>query len=392
MNKMGISKTLSVWYRRNFSNPEAVSLFLTLVFGLVFFELFGLFFMPVIVSIILAYLLLRPVKLLNRLKLPEVLSVTVVFLLFIGVIVIFFLILMPLLWHQLSNLTSAMPTLFTTIKGWLGHLIQKYPNVFSASQAQDVLSFLQRHVTHVAQYILSFSLTLIPNVIQLVIYLVLVPLLLFFFLKDADLIIKWFDPYLPRNRTVLSSVLSQMNTKIGAYIRGKVIEVLILGAATYIVFVLLGLRYPFLLSVLVGLSTIVPYIGALLAFIPIVILSLLQWGMGAEFVYVVISYWLIQTVDANIVAPLLFSEALSLHPIVIILSVIIFGGIWGFWGIFFSIPLASLCWTVLQAWPKHLVMPELLTEGASSRNEGDMNQARTDPQDSNSKENENPDT
>ena len=353
MQKIGIRQAMSGWYHRNFSNPEAVSLFLTLVFGLLFFELFGSFFMPVIVSVVLAYLLLMPVKLLNRMRFPKTLSVIIVFTLFVGLVIFLSFVLLPLIWRQLAALISSMPSFFMDMKQWVAELTVKYPKVISSQWIQHVVNYLQQHTTSLAQYLLSFSLTLIPGVIQIVLYLIMVPLLLFFFLKDASLIIQFFDPYLPKNRTVLSKVVNVMNAKIGAYIRGRVLEIFILGVTCFIAFASLGLRYPILLSSLVGLGCLIPYVGAVLVSIPVIVVALMQWGLGTSFVYLIIVYAIIQALDANILVPLLFAEALSLHPVVIILACIIFGGIWGFWGIFFAIPLASLVWEVLQAWPQH---------------------------------------
>ncbi len=119
-----------------------------------------------------------------------------------------------------------------------------------------------------------------------------------------------------------------------------------------IVFTLLGLQYAFLLGVLLGLSVIVPYIGAVIVTIPIGIVGLMQWSLSVHFTYLMIGYALIITLDGNLLVPLLFSEVMDLHPIVIILSVLILGGIWGFWSVFFAIPLATLVKAVLNAWPK----------------------------------------
>jgi len=77
-----------------------------------------------------------------------------------------------------------------------------------------------------------------------------------------------------------------------------------------------------------------------------------QWGWTASFGYVLIAYGIIQALDGNVLVPLLFSEVVNLHPVAIIVAVLVFGGVWGFWGIFFAIPLATLVQAVLKAWPK----------------------------------------
>jgi putative permease len=64
------------------------------------------------------------------------------------------------------------------------------------------------------------------------------------------------------------------------------------------------------------------------------------------------AYAVIQLIDGNILAPLLLSEVVNLHPTAVIVALLVFGSIWGFWGIFFAIPLASLVHAVLNAWPR----------------------------------------
>jgi putative permease len=144
-----------------------------------------------------------------------------------------------------------------------------------------------------------------------------------------------------------------MDEQIANYVRGKVVEILLIGAVTYISFLLLGVNYAELLGVLVGLSVVIPYIGAAVVTLPVLLVAYFQFGTGTEFISVVVVYSIIQAVDGNVLVPLLFSEAVNLHPVVIITAVLVFGGLWGLWGVFFAIPLATLVKAVLSAWPKH---------------------------------------
>jgi putative permease len=108
-----------------------------------------------------------------------------------------------------------------------------------------------------------------------------------------------------------------------------------------------------LLSFLVGLSVIIPYVGAIAVTVPIALIGFFQWGFSAKLGYLLIMYQIIQILDGNVLVPLLFSEVVDLHPLAIIVSVLFFGGLWGLWGVFFAIPLAALTQAVLDAWPRH---------------------------------------
>ncbi|MEC8207788.1 MAG: AI-2E family transporter, partial [Pseudomonadota bacterium] len=134
------------------------------------------------------------------------------------------------------------------------------------------------------------------------------------------------------------------------YIRGKVFEILIVGTASFIAFAVLDLRYAALLGVLVGLSVLIPFVGAALVTIPVAAVALFQFGLETQFWTILIIYGVIQALDGNVLVPLLFSEAVDLNPVFIIVAVLFFGGLWGFWGVFFAIPLASLVKALINAW------------------------------------------
>lgn len=124
-----------------------------------------------------------------------------------------------------------------------------------------------------------------------------------------------------------------------------------MSAVNYVTFAVMGINYALLLGIAVGVSVLIPYIGAVAVTIPVTVVALFQWGISSEFAYLMLAYAIVQTLDANLLTPLLFSEAMNLHPIAIILAVLIFGGLWGFWGVFFAIPLATLVKAVVNSWP-----------------------------------------
>lgn len=350
--KNPIIQSITAWMQRTFSDPGAVGLFFTLLFGFLFIEFFGHFFLPVIISVVLAYLLHSVVRLLERWRSPHLLAVIVIYILFLGLFVYAVLGLIPILWKQSTNLINELPLAFAKSQVWVADLIHRYPKIFSAKMIEHSSLFFKSQMSMIGEHVLNISLATISNVIQLVLYLILVPLLVFFFLKDSGPITKWFSRFMPKNRGLVLRVWSEVNEKIGCYIRGRVWEILIIGLLSSITFALLDLQYAVLLGSLVGLSVIVPYVGAILVTIPVLIVALMEWGMSAHFLYLLGAYVGIIIVDANVLVPLLFAETMDLHPVVIILSVIVFGGMWGFWGVFFAIPLATLVNAVLRAWPK----------------------------------------
>jgi putative permease len=142
-----------------------------------------------------------------------------------------------------------------------------------------------------------------------------------------------------------------MDAQIGNYIRGKFNEIIIVGSVSFVVFQLMGLNYAPLLAMLVGVSVIIPYIGAAVVTLPIAFVAYFQWGLSSDFVWLMIWYAVIQFLDGNVLVPILFSDAVNLHPVAIISAILVFGGMWGFWGVFFAIPLATLVKALINVWP-----------------------------------------
>ena len=113
-----------------------------------------------------------------------------------------------------------------------------------------------------------------------------------------------------------------------------------------------------LLALLNGVSVLVPYIGAAVVTFPVALVAYFQWGFTSDFGILMGAYFVIQALDGNALVPVLFSEVVNLHPVAIITAVLVFGGLWGFWGVFFAIPLATLVQAVLTAWPTSAVEPD----------------------------------
>ncbi|MGA4637101.1 AI-2E family transporter [Pseudomonas solani] len=345
-------KVLRDWVQRYFSDEEAVVLAVFLVLGFTLVLTLGNMLAPVLAGLVLAFLMQGVVNFLERLRMPETLAVWLVFALFIGALTLFLVVLMPLLWQQLSTLFNELPRMLGEWQSLLLLLPERYPHLVTDEQVLNAIEVTRSEIGKFGQWALTFSLSSLPLVVNLMIYLVLVPILVFFFLKDRELIQRWMSGYLPRERALMTQVWREMHQQIANYIRGKVIEIVICGGVTYVAFVSLGLNYAALLALLVGLSVVVPYIGAVVVTVPVALIALFQWGWGDQFIYLMVVYGVIQALDGNILVPLLFSEAVNMHPVAIICAVLLFGGLWGFWGIFFAIPLATLFKAVLDAWPR----------------------------------------
>ncbi len=348
------------WFTNAFSNPQVVLLSLLLFLGFAIIYMMGDILAPVLASIVIAYLLEGLVDMAERNNLPRLPAVLVVFTAFVALLLFILLALLPLVMQQSVELVQQFPAMISKGQESLMELPANYPNFISPEQLQELFAQVRENLISLGQALLSSSASSVVSVLTAVIYLVLVPLMVFFFMKDKEIIVQWFTRFLPKERYLVAGVWKDVDGQIGNYVRGKFWEVVILLVVSFVTFSLMGLNYALLLGVLMGLSVIVPYVGATLVTIPVVVVGYFQWGWSEPFAYIMVAYAVIQSLDGVLLVPLLFSEVVNLHPVAIVIAILVFGGLWGLWGVFFAIPLATLVQAVLHAWPNidELVLTE----------------------------------
>ena len=350
--KNGIFQFIRDWVNRHFSDPQVLILSFLLVFGfIVIFKLGGML-IPVFVSIIIAYLLDGIIGRLAFLKIPRIAAVLIVFLLFLASMIMLLVGLLPLLSQQIAQLVQQFPSMISSGQKELMRLPERYPGFVSEAQIAYVLEFVGLELTSVMKRILSYSIASVRGFISILVYLILVPLMVFFLLKDKHKILNWVNSILPDHRGLATEVWREVNQQTGNYVRGKIWEILIIWGTSYVTFKFLGMNFSMVLSLMVGLSVLVPYVGVTVVFLPVALFAYFQWGLTTDFFYALIAYSVIQLLDGNLLAPLLLSEVVDLHPVAIIVAVLLCGGLWGIWGLFFAIPLATLAHAVLKALSK----------------------------------------
>lgn len=343
---------LRKWIDRYLADEEALVLMLLLVVTFTAIVMMGNVLAPVIASAIIAFLLQGMITRLVQWHCPHWLALALTYIVFLGVLTLIIFVVLPLSWRQLITLFNELPRMLNQGTKLLMLLPDQYPDLLTYAQVEDLMDITGAELGKLGQWVVSFSMANIGNLVALVIYLVLVPILVFFFLKDKDQVLALVGNLLPKKRPLMTSIWHEMNDQIANYVRGKSIEIFLVGGVAYVAFVLWDLNYAALLGLLVGLSVVIPYIGATVVTLPVALIAYFQWGLDSHFTYVMVTYIVIQALDGNVLVPLLFSEAVNLHPTAIIMSVLVFGGIWGMWGVFFAIPLATLVKAVFNAWPR----------------------------------------
>jgi putative permease len=305
----------------------------------------------VIVSVVIAYLLQGAVLKLEQWRCPHVMAVSLVCVLGFGLVSVALFWLLPLVWQESRAFINELPTNVQRIQSYMNQLPHEYSHYISVAQIQQFVLVVKRELASFGKVMLSFSLASIPGFIELVVYAILVPLMVFFFLKDSRQILSWLSHFQPQQSRLVHQVRHEVNVQIGHYIRGKFLELLIVFVINALIFKWFHLNYAIVLAFFTGVSVLIPYIGVLLVSIPVVLVAYLQYGLQPDFAYLMIGYGIVMLLDGNVLVPVLFSETMAIHPVAIIVAIIFFGGLGGFWGVFFAIPLATVVKAVLDAWP-----------------------------------------
>jgi putative permease len=345
-------ESIKVWLRRYLGDPQVVGMLLVLVALTLIIFFLGRQLAPVFAAIIIAYLLGGLVRRLRGLGVPHLPAVIIMFTGFMALLLLTMFWLVPLFIRQLTQLVQQLPAILSEAQGLLLRLPEQFPGLIMEQQVTQLVSSLGTELMSSGQQLLAYSVSSVVVAITIIVYLLLVPLMVFFLVRDQDRILDWLAGFLPRDRQLTDTVLAEINDQIGNYVRGKVWEILIIGSVTYATFTFLGVQYTLLLAVATGLSVLIPFVGVAVVTVPVAAVAYFQFGISADFYYVLIAYGVIQLIDGNLLAPLLFSEVVNLHPIAIIVAILVFGGLWGFWGVFFAIPLATVVNAILRAWPR----------------------------------------
>ena len=335
---------------RFFFNEESIYFGFLLLSCFIFILLFGNILLPVFLSIVIAFLLNGLLRSFESLRISHTVSLSLTLIIFFGFYLSIFIAL-PSLGAQINSLLQNLPVIAVAFQDTFSGLAETYGDIFSDEDINTLFLNFSDQVNNLLSQALGQLAGTISFMFNAVLYAILVPIMVFFFLKDKTVLLPMLTGFLPKKRGFMNSVFSEMNDQLYNYVTGKVIEMFVVASFSYLVFALLGLPYAVLIAILVGLSVIIPFFGAILVTIPVAFLGLYEWGLTSQFYWLMFLYLLIQILDGNVLVPFLFSTRNNLHPVMIIITILFFGGIWGFWGLFFAIPLATFIKAIVNSWP-----------------------------------------
>lgn len=300
------------------------------------------FFSITLVPLMLAgffFYLLRPlVDLLERWKLNRSLAILLLYVVFAGILTGFILWVWPSLRDQVVALVQNAPALFASLGDQLHELEQSgflqdlFPgDVTPLTQLTDYLnrgfSFLTNYIMNLFSFVSNFAIVLFTF-----------PILLYYMLKEGGKFGKMLVGFLPnRFKDEGASVLDEINNALKGFIVGRVLVNLALGVLMYIGFLIIGLPYALLLTVVAVIANFIPFIGAILSSIPIVIIGFIQSPGTAIWSLLVILA--AQQIQDNLIGPYIFGKQLDIHPVTIIILILVGQDLGGIIGILLVVPI-----------------------------------------------------
>ena len=333
-----------------YEEEQFAALFILIIFAVLLYFI-GSTITPVFVSILVAYLLNGVMNFFEEKNYTKKVSFYFTFTIFLA-FYLFVLLSLPYVTGQIASLINELPAIVAFVENLFNDLIIRYPNFFTTEQVEEIFTSSASLIPSIAEQVLIQLNTSFSAIMNALIFLILTPILVFFFLKDKREMLSYLTYFLPKKRSLLSKIWSDLNIQLFGYVRGKALEMLIVASITSLAFLFLEVNYSVILGILVGMSVLIPLFGAILVTIPVVAIGLFQWGLDTSFFIFLFVYFMIQILDGNVLFPLLMGNEVNLHPVLIILSILVFGGIWGFWGLLLAVPIATLIRAVFKVWPK----------------------------------------
>ncbi|MBC2304601.1 AI-2E family transporter [Listeria booriae] len=305
-------------------------------------------FLPILISGFLFYMFNPLVLFLEKRKVPRLVSVLSIFVIFIGAIVLAVVQLGPILADQVASLVSAAPKYWDQFQHWWDNLVQNsnIKNVDIKAEMEKLNISIPKILDTVISS-LSGSLGMIFGFISgFVMILVTVPFILFYMFKDGHKFLDSSEKFFPAGiRKEAREMIQAMNKTISTYISSQAIDCLFVGIFTMIGYFIIGEPYALLFGLIAGVTNIIPYLGPFIGAAPAVIVALFDSPLQAILVIVVVT--IVQQIDSNLLSPYIMGKSLSIHPLTIIIILIVAGNLAGIFGMILGVPTYAVVKTLI---------------------------------------------
>jgi len=305
---------------------------------------------PFLISIVLAYLLLPLVRAMERRRISRIAAIVVIYLIFAIIVLLLCVRVMPLFLGDLQELALQLPGYASQLQELLTHLQEDYRRFNLPGYVRDLIDNNIQGLGNLLTAELERSYNFLIGLFGRVLLLLLVPILTFYFLRDEAILKEKLLALFPgRARRRLVALAVDIDTALGAFIRGALLVSLAVGLMTYIGLLILGVKYPLVLSIIAGITNLIPYIGPIIGAVPALLIALLEEPLLSLKVLILIV--VVQQVESQLITPYVIGRSARMHPLAIILILLLAGKLFGITGLILAIPAAI----VVRILVKHLL-------------------------------------
>ncbi|MEK4201481.1 AI-2E family transporter [Cytobacillus sp. FSL K6-0265] len=318
------------------------------------FEPIGIFFstlfFPIIISGFLFFILNPFVHLIQKAKIPKILSIILLFAIVAGLLVLVFSIFVPKISAQLAGLLNQLPTYVKQTEQFFNNFSQSEGFRWLMNQdyvtQEEIMGYLIDYANQLPQRITNGLSDLVGLVANIAITIITVPFLLFFMLKDGEKFPPALGKFVPKSyRAEAIDTLKETGKTLSSYIQGQITVALFVGTASFIGFLIIDLPYAIVLALIISVTNIIPYVGPFIGGAPAVIVGLFESPTMAILALLVIVA--AQQLEGNLISPLILGKTLNTHPATIIILLLVAGNLAGILGMLLAVPTYAVGKTIV---------------------------------------------
>lgn len=302
--------------------------------------------LPFLIAFLLAYVIHPLILFIDRLRLPRSLSVFLFYLAIFGSFYGLMSWFLPTVLRELHDLVMNLPIYLQSIPTQIIIFDQKFDLNISDYLLQEYSNWTSTITTHISE-ITSWIFNMIFSIIGSLINVIIVPVALFYFLKDFERMMQaTLNCFPKRYQPHVVSLAGRLDHSLGAYLRGVFLIMVMLSLIATFLLMVAGVDYAVLFGVLIGITDFIPFIGPFIGAVPVVIFALsISWN---KVIVVILILAILQCIESNFLQPFIIGRNLDLHPLLIMVILIVAGSLFGIQGVIFALPVFIIIKTIFE--------------------------------------------
>lgn len=307
------------------------------------FEFLKAVFAPFAIALIISYVLNPVVRMLGGRKVPRTAAVLLIYAVFLTSLSVVLMNVIPMFIEQLEELGEHLPELTMHTQQMMDSWNTGFlPGSIRMGMNNWFFQFENRLANGISAFLDNIGTT-----IGVVFNAFIIPFLIFYILKDFEVIERLIIQYLPRSRRKsIINLLKEIDEALGNYIRGQLLVCVIIGVLAYIGYIIIGMPFALLMAGVVAICNIIPYLGPFLGAAPaMVVATTISWKMV---LLVLLVNMVCQMIESNVISPQVVGRTLHLHPLLIIFALLVGGEIAGIPGLILAVPFFAVIKVIIQ--------------------------------------------